>query len=525
MLLLYNGKLLSRLNTASALAIENDRIIAVGSDDEVLNLYHPAIEKLDLGGRFVLPGLTDSHIHLDLYGQSLRMVNCAAFTKQECLERVREASLQVPAGEWITGHGWNQNLWDGGYGTAEELDALITGHPVFLSDISLHSAWVNSRALELAEISSSTPDPAGGIIQRNSTGNPTGILLEEAVNLVEKVIPPLSLLKRKQNLLAAQDRLLRYGVTSVHDFDRIPCLSALQEMEQEGNLILRVVKSLPIEQLNEAVSLGLHTGFGGLHLRIGSVKMFADGALGPQTAAMLAPYEGNPVNRGKLLLTADEVFETGILAGQSGLSLAIHAIGDRATSEVLNGLSMLRTYEVQNRLPLLPHRIEHLQLLHPESLEISALLGLCASMQPVHLYADMQTADRHWGARCRYAFPFASVYSRGTLLIFGSDAPVETPNPFWGIHAAVTRKNQSSEHSQPPWYPQECLSVGDAIQCYTVNPVRQAGMETTLGKIKEGYLADLLVLDQNPFTVPPDQLYSLRPEMVMVDGRWVYSTG
>ena len=525
MILLYNGKLLSSLSVASALAIENDRIIAVGSDDEILNLYHPAVEKMDLGGRFVLPGITDSHIHLDLYGQALQMVDCTAPTKEECLERVRVESLQVPAGEWITGHGWNQNQWAGGFGTAKELDNLIPGHPVFLADMSLHSAWVNSSALELAGISSSTPDPVGGIIQRDTVGNPTGILLEGAVNLVEKIIPPPSSLKRKQNLLAAQDRLLQYGITSVHDFDRIPCFSTLQEMSQEGNLILRVVKSLPFEQLAEAVSLGLHSGFGGQHLRIGPVKLFADGALGPQTAAMLAPYEGNPVNHGKLLLTADEIFEAGIHAGQSGLSLAIHAIGDRATNEVLNGLSMLRTYEYQNHLPLLTHRIEHLQLLHPESLEMAAQLGLCASMQPVHLYADMKTADEHWGARCRYAFPFASLYSRGTLLIFGSDAPVETPNPFWGIHAAVTRKNRSNEHSQPPWHPQECLSVADAIQCYTVNPARQAGMENILGKIKEGYLADLLVMEQDPFTVPPDELYSLRPEMVMLDGRWVYHAG
>ena len=424
-------------------------------------------------------------------------------------------------GEWIIGHGWNQNLWGTGFGTSRELDTAALDNPVFLTDMSLHTAWVNSKAMELAGINGSSAEPAGGFIQKDAQGQPTGILFEKAVDLVQGIIPPITAEQRKANLLAAQSRLLGYGITSVHDFDRAPCFTTLQELEQENRLLLRVFKSLPVEQLAEAVKLGLHTGFGSQHLRIGPVKLFADGALGPQTAAMRAPYEGSDFNSGKLLLSAAEILETGRLASKCGLSLAVHAIGDLATQEVLDAFSQLRLFEQENRLPALKHRIEHLQLLSPENIELTAKLNIWASMQPVHLYADRRTADRYWGARSRYAFAFATLLDQKTRLIFGSDAPVENPNPFWGIHAAVTRESQVLSPGELSWYPAELISLTDALKAYTIDPARQAGMEELTGSIQPGKMADLVVLDQDPFLVEPEALYTIHPYRVMVDGGWV----
>lgn len=523
MIILHNGVIYTASEGTTALAIEGSRIIAVGSDADVLNLSNPATQRIDLAGAFVLPGLTDSHIHLELYGQSLQMVDCNTPTKAECLQRVRQRALEVPAGGWITGHGWNQNLWDSGHGNAQELDAVTSDHPAFLTHTSLHSAWVNSEALRLAGITRLTPEPAGGIIQRDGRGNPTGILNESAVNLVERIIPPPTPLERQHSLVKAQENLLSYGITSVHDFDRAPCFSALQQLDADGQLILRVLKSLPVEQLDEALEIGLRTGFGHRRLRIGSIKMFADGALGPQTAAMLQPYEGTADHYGQLLLSADQVFETGVRASAGGLSLAIHAIGDRANHEVFTGLERLRTYEKENALPRLRHRVEHAQLLNRSDMRKAAELSVCASMQPVHLYMDMKTAETHWGERCAGAFPLQSLLNAGTHVVFGSDAPVENPNPYWGIHAAVTRKQRHSAPQDPGWYPAERISLQRALRCYTLNPAIQAGSEQYCGKLQAGYLADLVVLRRNPFTLPIDELHTLLPDGVMVGGNWVRS--
>ncbi len=523
MIILYNGVIYPATEHDTALAIEGNRVIAAGSDEDVLNLAHAGTRRVNLAGAFVLPGLTDSHIHLDLYGQSLSMVDCGTPTKAQCLERVSQRSLEEPDSNWIRGHGWNQNLWESGHGSARELDLVTPRHPAFLTDMSLHSAWVNSEALRLAGIDNRTTDPAGGIIQRDAQGNPTGILFESAVNLVERVIPPLSAEDRRRNLLKAQQKLLSYGITSVHDFDRAPCFTALQRLDAEGLLVLRVLKSLPVEQLDEALALGLRTGFGHRHLRIGSVKMFSDGALGPQTAAMLHPYEGTSERYGEILLSADQVFETGVRAADGGLSLAIHAIGDRANREVITGLERLRVYEAQHALPHLHHRVEHMQLVDPKDQPKAATHGVCASMQPVHLYMDMQTAETHWGARSAYAFPIQSLLNYGTRVIFGSDAPVENPNPFWGIHAAVTRKRRDAAADQPGWHPAERVSLMAALACYTSNPAIQAGNEHFLGRLQPGYLADLVVLKRNPFSIPIVELHTLKPESVMVSGNWVYS--
>lgn len=506
---------------ATAIAVENGRILAVGSDEDVLGMANRSATIEDLHGQIIWPGLTDSHLHLEHYAFSLDRIDCEVETREECLRRVADHANGKPAGSWILGHGFDQNRWQGGYGSAADLDNAAGGRPAYLTAKSLHAAWASTTALRLAGIDRNTPDPEGGIIQRDANGEPTGILLENAVRLVEAILPVPDEHETACAIERAQSQLWRMGITGVHDFDRRRCFQALQILEKENRLQLRVVKSIPVEFLDEAVALGLRSGFGSDLLRIGSVKLFADGALGPQTAAMLQPYEsGN--GTGVLLLDAEHVFETGQRAAQSGLSLAIHAIGDRANHEILNGYAMLRSFEMQNNLPRLRHRIEHVQLLHPDDLHRLADLAVIASVQPIHAISDMDIADRHWGNRSRFAYAYKTLLDANTKLAFGSDAPVETPNPFLGMHAAVNRTRPSGYPGSMGWYPEQRISLLQALAAYTTGPAFAAGLENSLGQLQPGYYADLIVLDADPFEMQSNEIQMLAPIATMVAGKWVW---
>jgi predicted amidohydrolase YtcJ len=239
---------------------------------------------------------------------------------------------------------------------------------------------------------------------------------------------------------------------------------------------------------------------------------------------MLQPYEGEPENRGMLMLDAEDLFEHGRLAVESGLSLAVHAIGDQANHEVLNAYAQLREFEMERRpgLPPLRHRIEHVQLIHPRDVHRLASLGVIASMQPIHATSDMHMADRYWGERAALAYAWRAQLDRGAALAFGSDAPVESPNPFWGLHAAVTRRRGDGSPGPEGWIPAQRLAVAEAIRAYTFGPAYAAGLEKRLGRLAPGYLADLLVLDADPFESEPDLLRDIRPVATMVGGNWVY---
>lgn len=525
MRILHNAKIRT-LNAdqpvVAALAVENGRILAAGSNEEILSLGNRSTIIDDLHGQTVWPGLTDAHLHLDYYAFGLSRVDCETATREECLLRVAERARTTPAGEWIVGHGFDQNQWAGGYGTAAELDAVTGDHPAYLTAKSLHAAWANSAALRLAGIDGqSTPYPEDGLIQRDENGRPTGILLEDAANLVERLLPTPTDAEAAATIERAQEHLWSMGLTGAHDYDRRRCFQALQLLDAEGRLRLRVVKGIPVEALSEAVTLGLRSGFGSDFLRIGSVKMFSDGALGPQTAAMLQPYEGSS-NSGLLLFDGEHVFETGQQAAKSGLSLAIHTIGDRANHEMLKGFALLRAYEAQNHLPRLRHRIEHVQVLHPDDLHRLADLDLIASMQPIHATSDMDTADRYWGSRARLAYAFRSLLDAGTRLAFGSDAPVESPNPFLGLHAAVNRTRPSGYPGPQGWYPEQRIQLAEALAGYTTGPAYAAGLERRLGQLAPGFYADLIVLREDPFELPLQELHSLQPAATMVAGEWVW---
>jgi predicted amidohydrolase YtcJ len=511
------------LPEAGAIVVDSGRVVAAGAAGQMRSEYGGRLTIHDLEGRIVIPGLTDAHIHLENYALSLLMIDCETATKEECLGRIGERARSTQPGQWILGHGWNQNNWESGFGNAADLDAVAPNHPVYLTAKSLHAGWANSAALGSAHISASTPDPQDGRIGRDANGDPDGILFESAMELMEEAIPEPTSDELERAIQAAIPVLWRMGLTGVHDFDRKKCFAALQRLHSDGALRLRVVKSIPLEDLSHAAAIGLRTGFGDDFLRIGQVKAFADGALGPRTAAMLQPYIGEPENRGMLMIDAEELFEFGRLAVDNGLPLAVHAIGDRAIHEILNGFDQIRKYERRQGLPALRHRIEHVQVVHPDDVARLGELGVIASMQPIHATSDMRMADRYWGERSRLAYAWRAQSNHAAVLAFGSDAPVESPNPFWGLHAAVTRRRADGSPGPDGWIPEERLTVGEALLAYTTGAAYASGREDRLGKLAPGYFADLLVLDEDPFNCEPDALLEIRPRATMIAGEWVFS--
>ena len=510
--------------TESAIVIERERIIAVGEENNLL-LQYPNAEKQNMDGRVILPGLTDAHLHLKNYALGLQKVDCETDTKEECLRRVQERAKKTKPGEWILGHGWNQNTW-GVWPTASELDAMAPNNPVYLTAKSLHASWANTTALKLASISSQTPHPQNGQIQRDAKGNATGILLETAMELVGEIIPESSINEIADAMEKAQSILWKMGLTGVHDFDRRDSFLALQKLHAQGKLKLRVLKNIPVELLDQAHELGLSAGFGDDWLRIGSVKVFMDGALGPHTAAMFQPYIGEEDNRGILNMDGEELFEHGRKAAQVGLALTVHAIGDRANHEVLNAYEQLRKYESEHHLPALRHRIEHVQVVHPDDAARLGRMNVIASMQPIHATSDMLMADAFWGERSRLAYALKTQLDHGARLALGSDAPVESPNPFLGLYAAVARRRADGSPSVEGWYPEQKLTMAEAWEGFTVGPAYAAYMENRLGRIAPNYLADLIVLDasQDPFTCGPEELLTMQSFATMVGGEWVYTS-
>ena len=521
-IILLEGRIYPSADQASpveALAIRSGRVEALGTAAAVEAAANPTTERIRLGGRTVLPGLIDAHVHLHQYALGLDQVDCATPTLEECLGRLKRRAGTAPPGSWVRGHGWDQNLW-GRYGTLQELDGAVPGNPAFLTSKSLHSAWINSRALALAGISGSTPDPPGGRIERDSQGTPTGILFENALRLVSQAIGEQTPQALADHLQRAQSALWEFGLTGVHDFDGPQCLRALQILRQSGRLGLRVLKNVPVAELEHALALGLRSGFGDDWIRLGNIKLFADGALGPRTAAMFDAYQGEPDNTGMLLMDGEELTEIGIRAAEGGWALSVHAIGDRANHEVLDALSTVRAHERGRGAPLLRHRIEHLQVMHPDDLTRPAELGVVASMQPIHALSDMAMAERFWGERTRHAYAWRAQLEAGAKLAFGSDAPVESPNPFWGLHAAVGRRRLNGSPGPDGWHPQQKLQFREALSAYTLGPAYAAGWEGVQGRLRPGGWADLIVLDHDPFECEVGELAALKPVATMVGGEW-----
>ena len=529
-IVLLNGRLTTQdpdFPDATALAVRDGRILAVGADHEVGSLAQPHTQQIDLDGRRVLPGLTDAHFHfygwaLSRRGLGLADTNSLADVRQ----RVRRAVGEATPDQWILGQGWRQDNWPHPRlpGRAD-LDDVTPRNPAILWRSDLHLAWVNSRALQLAGITADTPDPDMGVIDRDESGQPTGILRELAINLVRQVIPPATADETYQAMRRAMADVHRLGLTGVHDMrimggeDGPPAFRAWQRLRSEGGLDLRVWMMLPGERLAEAVALGLRTGFGDDYLRVGGIKLFADGATGPRTAWMLEPFAD--AGTGMPLTPMNEIAETVSVAHHAGISTAVHAIGDRALRELLDVYSEVLPRGSPTGRPLAPHRIEHVQHSQPADLKRLAPLGLVASMQPLHVTDDKGMIEQVCGDRARWAYAFRDLLNAGAKLALGSDCPVASPNPFWGIHAAVTRQRRDGT---PPngWYPAQRLTVAEAVWGYTLGPAYASGRAAHQGSLTPGKLADLIVLDRDIFTVPPYDIHDTQILLTVFDGRIVH---
>jgi hypothetical protein len=508
---------------AQAIAIAGNRVLAVGGDSEMRALLDPEGVAINLNGRTVVPGFTDAHLHFMSYGLSLQQVDLAEVpTLAEALERVAVGVEATPAGHWVHGRGWDHSLWEGGaFPTRGDLDSVAPDHPVYLRRKCGHVGWANSCALDLAGITAATPAPFGGAIDHDpETGEPTGILKELAMDLVARLFEEPTLDEATDAIKAAMANAHRLGITGVHTMEGPTALSAFEQLEADDALAMRILIQVPEKNLDAAIQMGLRSGFGNERLRIGGVKMFADGALGARTAHMLEPFEGEPDNYGIPVATAEHLREQVGKASQAGLAAFVHAIGDRANREVLDAVEASRKAGEGLHLR---HRIEHTQLLHPDDIPRLVKLGAIASMQPIHATQDMLLADALWGSRSAGAYAFRSLLDSGAVLAFGSDSPVEDLNVMKGIHAAVTRRRADGSPGADGWYPEQRLTVDEAVFAYTAGAAYASGEEAIKGTLSPGKLADLVVLSQDIFEIAPVAILDTKVMATMSDGRLVYN--
>ncbi len=515
------------LATAMAVDRSSGRVLVVGDDADVLALAGPLTETVSLRGRTVLPGFIDAHTHLVGYAQSRLDVDLrGAASEEAAAERVRLRADATPTGRWIVGHGWDKNTWQrAAFPAKGSLDAAAPEHPVALWDHAYHAMWVNSEALRRACIDARTPQPEAGTIGKDGGGEPDGTLFEYgATDLVERVIEPTDDEVLLGELRTVLGELRARGVTGVHNIEGDQSLRLFQRLRMEGALATRVLLYIPRQWLPNALALGLQADFGDDLLRFGGVKLFMDGALGPQTAAMLDPYEGQPGNRGLLTLDDAETQRIVTEAAQGGLGVAIHAIGDRAVKTALDGIeASMRSAARGESHPMAARtlRLEHVQLARAEDVARMARLGVVASVQPFHAVADRDMAEQHWGARYQRAYAYQTLRESGVRLALGSDIPVDTCDPLRILHAAVMRKDDATP-DRPSWTPQQALTLSQALWGYTVGAAYAGGQETQQGSIEPGKLADLVVLEEDPFTVPVERIVGAEIAATIVGGEMVY---
>jgi predicted amidohydrolase YtcJ len=519
-----NGKIYTasgRRPFCQALAVLGKRVLLAGSEAEIDAVVDDSFERIDLKGRALIPAFSDSHIHFMFFSLGMSGVDLdGAASVEDAAARVAKAVEAAKPGTWVLGSGWNKNAWPGGeLPDRSYLDAVAPKNPVAMFSKDLHLVWVNTAALRLAGVGIDTPDPEGGeIVRDEETRQATGILKEAAADLVRRVIPEPTSEATAAAMEKGMAQLHAFGIAAIHNMEGASAFQAFQLLRNSGRLKLRVTSAIAKENLDDALDMGLSTGFGDEWLRIGPLKIFADGALGSQTAHLLRPYEGNPRNTGIAVTSKEEIAELVGRAVLGGISCAVHAIGDRANREVLSIFESVREESGRRRLR---HRIEHAQLLHPDDVRKFADVGVVASMQPVHILTDIPAADRHWGKRSRWTYAFRSLIKSGATLAFGSDAPVETPNPIHGIYAAVARRRLDGT-PDAGWYPEERLTVEETVRAYTAGAAAAVGEELTRGTLSRGSLADIAVLSRDIFSMPAAEIPEAHVVATMVGGEFVF---
>ena len=533
-IVLYNGVFASNnlihtlLLGVEAIAIAQDKIIALGKTDEMLNLATAATEKIDLNGRLVIPGCIDTHIHFYEWALRRRDLQLEGLKSLDDLLRlVRQEAEGKNPGDWIMGQGWNETDWSTAIQPNRQmLDQAAPDNPVLLWRCDLHLAVANSEALRQAGIDHSTLDPPEGLIERDDNGDPTGALRELAINLVRQAVPSPEDSHLVQTFEDGISALHRMGITGIHDIrlmsddDGARSFRTFETLDLENRLNLRCWMSLPGHRLDDIISLGLRTGFGNDKLRIGHVKFFSDGGVGARTAWMLEPYLD--AECGMPLIDMAELAVEIEKADRAGLSVMAHAIGDRANRELIKIFLELEDRRKQWGLPKpqIPHRLEHVQMIRPEDIDRLKNTGLALCVTPANMILDINLIESAVGDGGQWAYSFRELMETGRPVMFSSDCPVCNPAPLPAMHAAVTRQRPDGT-PQDGWYAESCISVAQALNAYTSTPATVHNCKD-IGLISLGKKADLAVLSHNILSEPPSAILEAQVDMTIFDGSIVH---
>lgn len=509
--------------TVEAVAVLGGKVLALGTSAEMKKHVGGKTQVVDLKGKRMLPGFIDNHTHFMSGGFQLQSVDLRhAKDEQEFAKLLKERAQKSPQ-RWITGGDWDHDNWPGGNLPNKELiDSFTPNTPVFVNRYDGHMALANSHVLKLAGVTKETKDPPGGTIVRDAkTGEPTGVLKDEAMSFVYRIMPDPSEHEMVEAARLALAEARKYGVTSIQDVSSSADLRVYQILKARGELTSRFYSRLPISDWEHVVRTGVKAPFGDEWIRIGSIKAFADGSLGSTTALFFEPFASDPTTRG---LASDIVLDGrlekwSVGADKAGLQLSIHAIGDSANSLMLDLFEkIVKTNPAWDRR----FRIEHAQHIRPGDFKRFAQLGVIASVQPYHAIDDGRWAEKRIGhERCKTTYAFRTFLDSGVKLCFGSDWTVAPLNPLTGIYAAVTRRTTDGANPNG-WFPEQKITVQEAIECYTINNAYAAYEENEKGSISLGKLADFVVLSEDILSVDPGRIEKMSVEMTVVGGKVVY---
>lgn len=480
--------------------------------------------RIDCCNLAMLPAFTDAHVHLMLTGENLETVDVsAAYSEQEVVDILKDAFRDKPKGEWIQGSHFIYNQWTPpSLPTKKSLDQAFPDNPVYLFSKCGHLLWVNSLVLKIAGVTADTPDPPAGTIEKDPvTKEPTGIFKEHA-DLIYRIIPPLNDVRKKDLLKKTAQHFNRFGIVNVHASDSPQTYSLLQDLQDDPDFNLNVVIYLPDSLLDTLIKAGIKSGVGNDRLRFGGIKLFLDGSLGGRTAWLYEAYENEPDNTGICTMDRATLSQTLFKARSHGIGSMTHAIGDRAVDMILEIFSDLQKDMPPDSDLIFGDRIEHFQLLSDKTPGLLGKSRGVASVQPIHIFGDWAAADRHWGKRARYAYAFGTMDQAGWPLVFGSDSPVEPINPFWGIFAAVERKDQDAKPDNG-WYPVEKLTISRSLKAFCETPPIVVGEGGIKGTISRGKRADFILVDQDPLqNISPEAVRNIQVMACANNGNFVY---
>lgn len=508
---------------AEAIAVLDGNIVAVGSTARIRKLADRNARIIDLQRAHVVPGFIDNHVHFISGGLALDQLDLRDVrTSAEFSRRIAQAAAKLPKGRWIKDGNWDHESWGGELPTRDWIDKDTPATPVFVSRLDGHMALANSLVLELAGIDEKTPDPVGGTIVRDASGRPTGVLKDTAMQLVTKVIPPLSDQELEQALQRAIEHAASRGVTQVHDMggvEDVRVLELYRRTRAKDKLSLRIYAFVPLADWQQAAEFKQRHGAGDAWLRWGGVKGYVDGSLGSTTAWFHRPYNDEPTTSGLTMMDPEQLRAQIIAAEKAGLHVAVHAIGDRANDWLLDAYANVERAGSKKDWRF---RIEHAQHLTPAAIKQFGPLGVVASMQPYHAIDDGRWAEKRVGAeRLKDMYPFRSLIDAGAHLTFGSDWPVAPLDPIAGIYAAVTRRTLDGAHPNG-WQPQEKITIAEALRAYTAENAWAGFQEGRVGVLKPGAVADFTVLSADLFATPPAQITDVKVVRTVVGGRDVF---